>query len=74
MSFAALGEELDGLFEDAVTYAREKVYRNSDNLTANEKSDLKKAAKLVLEDGEMFRRNKGKVSFVVVMYLYYVLT
>ena len=74
MSFSALGEELDGLCEDAVTYVREKVYRNGDNLTANQESDSKKAAKLVLEDGEVFMRKKGKVNFVGVMYLYYVLT
>ena len=50
MSFSASGE-VDGLFEDAVTHAQEKVYRNGDNLTANQKRVIrKKAAKLVLED------------------------
>ena len=50
MSFSASGE-VDGLFEDAVTHVREKVYRNGDNLTANQKRVIrKKAAKLVLED------------------------
>ena len=64
MSFSASGEEVDGLFEDAVTYAREKVYRNGDNLTANQKRVIrKKAVKLVLEDGEVFMRKKGKVSY-----------
>ena len=66
---------MDGLCEDAVTYAWERVYRNGDNLTTNQKRVIrKKAAKLVLEDGEVFMREKGKVSFVLVIYLYYVLT
>ena len=56
MSFSASGEEVDGLFEDAVTHAREKVYRNGDNLTANQKRVIrKKAAKLVLEDGILWQ-------------------
>lgn len=61
-------EGVDILFEDAVTYAREHVYRNGDNLTANQKRVIrKKAAKLVLEDGEVFMRKKGKVSIYAIL-------
>ena len=63
MSFCS-DEELnvsknDNVFEDAVAYAREKIYKNDQ--TANQKRVIrKKASKLAIIDGEVFIKKKGE--------------
>ena len=53
-------EEYD-LFEAAMNYAREKVYPK--NCTINQKRIIrKKAAKLLLKDGEVFSKKGEHVS------------